>query len=237
MTTMSKAHLYRLCLKHKTGFCFVDTPARLIHMQEINHSYVRHDSFIYVTWLIHTCCQAWRDNVGVEYENITKSYVRRLLHMCDLIHSYWSNETPPRRCLPCTMLNNQEPEGRGTPSKNENIIKTYVWRLLHMCELIHSYVQHDACIHAACRIYTCDMTPSYVRHASIHMYDLTRSHMRRDPFPYATWIFTCATWLIYMCDMTDSHVRLDSFIYATWFMLHMWMGLDVTIHVNVLSWA
>jgi len=49
----------------------------------MTHSYVRHDSFICATWLIHTC-------------DMTHSYVRHdsficlpsLIHMCDMTHSY-----------------------------------------------------------------------------------------------------------------------------------------------------
>ena len=42
---------------------------RLIHTCEITHSYMRHDSFICVTWLIHMC-------------------VTLLIHICDMTHSY-----------------------------------------------------------------------------------------------------------------------------------------------------
>jgi len=49
----------------------------------VTHSYVWHDSFIYVTWLIHMCdmtrSYVWHDSF---------IYVTWLIHMCDMTHSY-----------------------------------------------------------------------------------------------------------------------------------------------------
>jgi len=57
--------------------------SNLIHIYNMTHSYVRHVSFIRVTWLIHTC-------------DMTHSYVRRdssirvtwLMYTCNMTHSY-----------------------------------------------------------------------------------------------------------------------------------------------------
>jgi len=46
-----------------------------MHMCDITHSYVWHDSFICATWLIHMC-------------DMTHSCVSWLMHMCDLTHSH-----------------------------------------------------------------------------------------------------------------------------------------------------
>jgi len=64
--------------------------------------------------------------------------------------------------------------------------------------------------------YMCDVTHSYAEHDSfmwvtwlIHTYDATDLCEGRG-------IFIRVMWLIHMCDMTDSHVGLESFISGTW---------------------
>ena len=55
----------------------------LIHMCDMTHSYVWHDTFICVTWLIHICdmthSYVWHDSfICVTWH----------IHMCDMTHSY-----------------------------------------------------------------------------------------------------------------------------------------------------
>jgi len=54
----------------------------LIHTCDMTHSYVWHDSFIYITWLIHICDMThsymWHDS----FISVT-----RLIHICDMTHS------------------------------------------------------------------------------------------------------------------------------------------------------
>ena len=47
----------------------------IIHMCDMAYSYVWHDSFTHVTWLIHVC-------------DVTHSYVTTLIHMCDVTNLY-----------------------------------------------------------------------------------------------------------------------------------------------------
>jgi len=61
---------------------------------------------------------------------------------------------------------------------------TCVARLMHLCDVTHSYAWCDSFI------YECDMTYAYVSHDS----------------------FICVTRLIHMCDVTHLYVRRDSFI-------------------------
>ena len=89
--------------------------------------------------------------------------------------------------------------------------------LIHMCDMTHSYVWHDSLTCATWPIHTCDMTNSCVRHDSFHLRhdpfyvcDMTHPYVRHDSFIRATWLTSCATWLIHMCDMTHSYVRHDS---------------------------
>ena len=89
-----------------------------------------------------------------------------------------------------------------------------VTRLIHMCDMTHSYVRHDSFICVTWLIHMCDMTHSYVWHDS----------------------FICVTWLIHMCDMTHSYVWHDSFIFATW-LIHIcvtWLiNICVTYHMHM----
>ena len=54
----------------------------LIHVCDMTHSCVWHDSFMYVTWLIQICDMThscvWHDSF---------MYVTRLIHVCDMTHS------------------------------------------------------------------------------------------------------------------------------------------------------
>jgi len=97
----------------------------------MTHSYVWHDSFICVTWLIHMCdmthSYVWHDSFIC---------VVSLTYMCDMTHSYvWRD---PFICVtwPIHMC---------------GITHLYVWhdsficvtRLFHRCDMTHSYVWHD----------------------------------------------------------------------------------------------
>jgi len=58
----------------------------LVHMWDMTHSYVKHDSFIRETWLIHMCKdtseQCWS---AAEYLH---TCMRRVVHVWDMTHSY-----------------------------------------------------------------------------------------------------------------------------------------------------
>ena len=55
----------------------------LIHMCDMTHLYTWHDSFLYLTWLIHMCdmthSHVWHDPF---------MYVTWLIHKCDMTHSH-----------------------------------------------------------------------------------------------------------------------------------------------------
>jgi len=110
---------------------------------------------------------------------------------------------------------------------------------IHMCDMTHSYVRHDAFVWVTRLIHMCDMTHSYVRHDAficatwlIHMGDMTHSYVRHDSLlqqRYGIWCarvlvdskgvvmcvtFICVTWLIQMWDMTHSYVRHVSLMFS-----------------------
>ena len=109
-------------------------------MYAMPHSYVWHDKYIWVTWLIHMC-------------GTTHSYVRhdssicvtRLIHMCDMNHSYvWHDSTP------------------------EKSPQEYVLWLLHSCDMTHwPLIFVTWMIHTCAGDVKCELPHSYVWHCVI----------------------------------------------------------------------
>jgi len=85
----------------------------LIHMFGMTHSYVWHDSFICVTWLVYTCDMTIRicgmANLYVWHDSFI--CVTWLLHMFDMTHSYVWHDS----------------------------FKCVTW-LIHTCDMTHSYI-------------------------------------------------------------------------------------------------
>jgi len=134
----------------------------LIHMCDMTHSYVWHDAFICVTWLIHmrgmTHSYVWHDSFIC---------VTWLIHMCGMTHSYVWHDS-----FICVT-----------------------W-LIHMCDMTHSYVWHDSFIcvpNASCQKYIAHVWHAWFVCVSrlIHMCDMTHSYAWHDSF-------ICGTWLIYL---------------------------------------
>jgi len=70
---------------------------------------------------------------------------------------------------------------------NEWGVSQVTW-LVHVCDMTHSYMWHDAFIYDTWRIHICDMTHSYMWHDAfiyvtwrIHICDMTHSYMWHDP--------------------------------------------------------
>jgi len=162
-------------------------------MCAMTHSYVCHDSFVCVPWLIHTRAMThsylWHDSFIrapwiVHMDAITRSYVCYgaftcvpwLVHTCALTHSYLCPDSFIR--VP--------------------------W-LIHMCAMAHSYVCHDLCTYVPWIVHMSALTQSYVSHGSficvpwpIRMCAMTHLYVCPDSF-------ICVPWLIHMCAITRSH--------------------------------
>jgi len=152
----------------------------------MTHSYVRHDSFIRETWLIHMwnmthvyVCNWVSPCILLMCLHVWYTRETWLIHMWDMTHSYVRHAS----FIGVTWLIHMW-----------NMTYSYVWHdsficetwLIHIWDMIHSYVRHDSFICETCRIHMWDMTHSYVRHGS----------------------FTCETWLIYMCAI--GYLRVSS---------------------------
>jgi len=216
---------------------------------EMTHSYVWHDTFVCVTWLIHmrdmTHWYVWHDSLIcvtwlIRMRDVTHSYVWHdsflrvpwLIHTCDMTHSNaW----------------------------HDSFIRV-TWLIL-TCATTHSYARHDSFIcvtysfrhsnvrdgmsHVLSRM--CNMTHSRVNHGILQLHVPFTSASRNESRTHSyVWhdshSFTCVTWLtlIHKCDVTHahSHVWRDSsshshvkyvthdscsFTSVTWLMLiHMW---------------
>ena len=116
----------------------------------MTHSYMCHDSFICVPWLIHMCA-------------MTHSYVCHDSFICDVNPCIqgWG----VRVCVCICVCG-----GGVAGSKSPNSPYSYVWHdsftcvpsLIHTCTMTHWYVCHDAFVCVPWLIRTCAMTHSYV---------------------------------------------------------------------------
>jgi len=197
----------------------------LVHMCDVTHLRVWHDSFIYrsVTWLIHV-----RDMSHAYVWNDTFIFVVELVRMRDMTHSYfkvWHTSYLRDACFVTVRFIGQflqkSPTISGSFAKMTCNLRhpiglrhpVSVRRLIHMCDVTHWYVRHD--------LFICVTWSLHVRHAwfmsflshicvtwHIDMYDTTYWYVRHDSF-------ICATWLIHTWDMTHSYAQRDSFICAT----------------------
>jgi len=76
-----------------------------------------------------------------------------------------------------------------------------MWHV-HMCDMAHLYVWHDASICVTWRTHMCDMMHSYVWH------DSTTCEMVHSYSWYSA--FICVIWRIHICDMAHSCMWHDS---------------------------
>jgi len=162
-----------------------------MHICDMTHSYVWHDAFICVTWLMHMC-----DMTHAYLWHESFICVTWRIHMCDMTHSYvW--QVIWRNTFMCVV--------RECESHDSFICAT------HMCVSLERHKHRPPVCKG--RHITCQ---SCVWHESsicvtwlMHMCNILHAHERNDSF-------ICVTWRIHMCDMTHSYVWHDSCTRATW---------------------
>jgi len=165
----------------------------------MTHSYVWHDSFICVTWLIFT---KWRDILLtklIDMCDVTQSYVwhdsclcvwhdslicvRWIIDMCDVTHSYVGHDSSARAtslmftCVTYTGWRRLigSPKLQIIFHKRATKYRSLLQKMTYKDK--GSYESSPPCIHM-CNIYCihmCDMTHSYVWHESV-------SHVWHDSF-------------------------------------------------------
>jgi len=206
---------------------------------QASHSYVCHDSSIYVTWLIHVCDVECKDS---EYD-LSHICVTHMNESCCIPrqtgkrrlwawHSHLSDVTLVKHIrirvfLVCDM---------STPQVCDMVSNSCVWHdsfisvtwLTYMCDMTHSCVWCDSFICVIWLIHMCAMTRSYVWYDSficvpwlVHMCDMSHSCVWHDSF-------ICVTCLIHVCDMTHSYVCHDSFT-----CVHLIIHMTIKLHSNV----
>jgi len=139
----------------RTAFTSSSSPIfACLYSRVMSHSYVWHDSFICVTWLIHMThsapchshdsfiCATWL--IHMTHSAPCHSYnlficVTWLITMCDMTHPYVWHDS-----FICV--------------RHDSFICA-TW-LIHMCDMTHSYVWRDSFTCATWHIHMCDMTHS-----------------------------------------------------------------------------
>jgi len=186
----------------------------LIHMCDMTHSYVWHDSFICVTWLIHLChdsfiCLTWL----VDMCNVTDLRLH-LFAKEPLIIELFCGKRYMKIRHPMTL---RHPVCVTWAIGDANVGLFWENVGLFWENVSDVYVWHDSymllklvCVWDTWLIHVCDMTHWFVR---------------RDLFICVTWLFQmcdstfvcCSNWCV--CgtqDLTRSHVWCDYFIHVTW---------------------
>ena len=125
-----------VCIIHMSLTCTIhvcDVTHEGFDMFDMPHSYVRHDSYIFicVAWFTHKWQDSWRLNM----HNINPRClcVAWHIHTCDRTHSYVWRDAFIRAT-----------------------------GLIHMCGVTHSYVRQDSSICAPWLIHMCSMTHAHV---------------------------------------------------------------------------
>ena len=133
------------------------------HVWRHTHIYVRHDTFICVTWLIRHVCGVTHSYARLDSCSIGNCACRetRFVHMCDMTRSHVWYDT----FICVTWLMHMCDVTRLHVWHDSSICETRLMlygELLMMRDMTHSYVWHDSFICVIWLIHMCDMTHSYV---------------------------------------------------------------------------
>jgi len=150
------------------------------------HSYVLHDSFIRVAWLIHTCIMT-----SSYMSHDSSIHVTWLIHTCHMTQSFMS----------CVVFTCQFFFfWSWVIVSSHNVLRIYT------CHMTHSFVSHDSSIRVTWLIHSCPMTLLHVLHDSFirvpwlfYTCCMTHSFVSHDSS-------IRVTWLIHSCHMTRLYV-------------------------------
>jgi len=201
----------------------------LIHMCDMTHQYLWHDSFTCVTCLTHIC--AWLTHMcGMTHSHVwhdSLTCVAWLISMCHMTHSHAGHDSficvtwlihlcsnTPSYAL---ILDNM------SDMTHSSVRHDFITRFIHMCGMTHSYVWHDSFICVTWLVHMCNMTHSHVWHDSFMCVTLAG---------WSAWCVCgcgcgcgcgCVGYGVCVCvcvSCAQTHVWHDSFICVTW-LVHM----------------
>ena len=193
-------HMYEVCLVHLCDMTrFVDGARHLekVFVRVTWLTYVWHDSFICMRWLIHVCDMTysfvWPDSFICVTWLIHMFDI--LIYVCDMAHFLDATPHLVKVFVSVTCL---------IDTWHDSFI--FVTWLIYMFDMTYSFVWHD-------RLSRCSPPPR----VPIHIRDMIRSYVWHE-------LFICVTCLIHMFDMIYSFVWHDSFLIRRaheWVMPHM----------------
>ena len=196
------------------------------------HSYLRHDSFTRVTWLIYNFEKAqiyvWRDSL-LHVLSKTKHDVTWLIYIWDVTWLYVWHDSFTRLELLVYDLTRLRAWRDSfmcvTWLRMCDLTYSYAWHdlflcvtwLIQMCDMAHTDVWHDLFTCVTWLIHMCDMTYSYWNMTFSYVLHKSRTSVWHDLFTCMTWLLIHGTWLIHMCDMTQFiRVTLLTHKHVTW---------------------
>ena len=174
-----------------------------VQVCDMTHSYVWHDSFIWVTCPIHAGDRAesymWHDSTHTymwhdvfdSAAGYTEVSVLVLVSACErqALGDVWHDRSQALNKHSQAQVTSTSTRRCATWSFN-----CVIW-LIHLCDMTHSYVWHDSFICVTCPIHAGGWFICVTWR--IHMCDMTHSYVWHDAF-------MCVTWRIHMCDMTHT---------------------------------
>jgi len=167
-------------------------------VRDTTRSWMSHDSFMRVTWLILECNMTHVSiNRLIVSEASTQCY--QVFDMTDL--SVWQNSfTWHTSFIPVTWLMSQSLHG--LRELRRSIITCVTW-LIHLCHIAHSWAWHDSCLNQ-----------SRVSEG----FEGILSRAWHDWFIHVTCLI-CVTWLIHLCDMTHASINPQCHVQS----YHVWL--------------
>jgi len=154
------------CSCKSCPICTVGAKKTSAHRCHMTHLYVRHDSFMYVTWLIYMCVMThscmWRDS----FMYVAFIYTTQLINIKAASHVA---EADMRRI--CTGA------AQHSTSYPPHDSCMHVTWLIHRCHMTHSYKNSLR--------YSRGAYVPELRNTARLIHDMTHSYTLHDPFKYA----------------------------------------------------
>jgi len=213
MCDMSRSHVWHDSFVYVTWLAALACALHKSHgmlrcVCDMTHLFVCHDSFTFVTWLVYMCDMTsfvWRDSQHMRERaaNLmacSRVYVKWLMCVCAMTHSrVWHDSIicVTRLVYTCDMTCSCV--WRDSFICVTWLIHDVTRRLIHMCDMTHSWLIHMCDMTHSWLIYMCDMTHDVTRstawaprqsHCMLRcVYYMTRLCVCHD-------LFICVTWLI-----------------------------------------